>query len=200
MSKQNQQQTNQSKLKPTEETVIHIRTIRANQHVDNGMFITFVVSELKKLGASVWVGRSQQEAVLRIQDIEPSKVNDLVPQLAGYYRDTNPVHIVQRQVPATPLPGEKGEELPLGTALRERLTKRLLMILPTGSRIISNCFGTGFNEVLGPRETREETWKRAVKMRAAGRTFMCLPPGDRLADIYGDAVEKRAEAIAESLR
>jgi len=29
---------------------------------------------------------------------------------------------------------------------------------------------------------------------------MCLPPGDRLADIYGDAVEKRAEAIAESLR
>lgn len=52
------------------------------------------------------------------------------------------------------------------------LTKKLLFSLPEGSFVVSEWFShhrSIFAEKLGPSETREEAWRRAVQANAAGR-------------------------------
>jgi hypothetical protein len=56
--------------------------------------------------------------------------------------------------------------------IREKLTKSLLLSLPSGAFIVSNCFRppqSVFSEQLGRPETRIGAWQRAVEARADGR-------------------------------
>jgi hypothetical protein len=57
------------------------------------------------------------------------------------------------------------------------LTKKLLFSLPEGSFVVSEWFSPPrsiFAEKLGPSETREEAWRRAVQADAAGRQCQIL--------------------------
>jgi hypothetical protein len=137
-------------------------------------FVAILQSQLRKAGAKLWASSSGDAMILRVQNVTLETVDYVLGVIARFPAYGAGIAIRQRQVEITPLPGENGEELPSDTSLRERLTKRLLMVLPTGSRAVSNCCN-GFNEVLGPRETREATWRRAIDCGANGRLFWLIP-------------------------
>lgn len=62
-----------------------------------------------------------------------------------------------------------------GALLREKLTRKLIVSLPSGAYVVSNIYPGGqsaFAEQLGPPRTREGSWKRAVAAGAAQR--LCL--------------------------
>jgi hypothetical protein len=112
---------------------------------------------------------------MRIQGIPADRVNAVINSIRQLPGGWGLLEIQQHQVAATPLPGESGEELPSNTTMYNKLTKRLLTILPTGSRVVSHR-RNGFSEILGTRETRDATWKRAVVWEANGRMFTLIPP------------------------
>ena len=61
--------------------------------------------------------------------------------------------------------------------LRQKLTKKLLGLLPEGVYVTSNLFSGGeeiFSERLGPLETRETTWRRATLAGANNRLCRLL--------------------------
>lgn len=163
------------------ETVVHI--------AGAGEGLASLVVELDKRGAAMRVHPTPVGVMLRIQGASPVAVqatSELVVKGFGNYGRLQMVQV--QRLAANTL--DRGDvELPAGTALRMNLTKRLLMILPTGGYIVSNCFN-GFAEVLGPRDTREGTWSRILKHRANGRLFMLFAsPSEGLswgADADGD--------------
>ena len=73
-----------------------------------------------------------------------------------------------------PVPeGKKlGTSLAFGSIIHERLTKRLLMMLPEGAYVLStiskstNAFESVFTGPVGPRSDREAVWQRAVEVGA----------------------------------
>lgn len=85
------------------------------------------------------------------------------------------VSIVERQAEETPLPNVSAGEIPWGTVLRQKLTKKLLRLLPEGVYVTSNLYSGGeeiLSERLGPPETRETTWCRA--RLASATNWLCL--------------------------
>jgi hypothetical protein len=56
-----------------------------------------------------------------------------------------------------------------------QITKELLLSLPDGAYLYSNCFGPdhvpAFAKELGPIESREQDWKEIVRMKLAGTKF-----------------------------
>jgi hypothetical protein len=56
-----------------------------------------------------------------------------------------------------------------------RITKEVLLSLPNGAYLYSNCFGhdhvPAFAKELGETRTREEDWKKIVRMKLAGTKF-----------------------------
>lgn len=70
---------------------------------------------------------------------------------------------------------EKNERPNAQPHIRCRLTKRILMSLPTGVILSSNVgyepFKPIFEGVLGPIAERENTWATMRKLNVTGRTF-----------------------------
>ena len=104
-----------------------------------------------------------------------SRVTQMVADFGRFLpKEGTAIEITQRdaiQVPEGQLPPSN---LTPHALIRQKLTKKLLLSLPNGAFVVSNCFAgpqSVFAEQLGPAETRLETWRRAVKARAAGR--MC---------------------------
>ena len=85
--------------------------------------------------------------------------------------------VVEQQVDETPLPDVAAGEIPRGTVLRQKLTKKLLRLLPGGAYITSNLFSGGeeiFSERLGPPETCATAWRRAMLAGANNRLCRLL--------------------------
>ena len=79
------------------------------------------------------------------------------------------VRVVEKQVEKTPLPNVKAGDIPWGTLIREKLTKKLLKLLPEGAYVVSNLYA-GHEEIFAVRllgkGTRDDLWGRAVRVGA----------------------------------
>jgi hypothetical protein len=83
------------------------------------------------------------------------------------------IAIVEQQVEASTLPNVDEGDIPWGTVIQKKLTKKLLNLLPECSYLISNLFtneGEFYSETLGGPETRATSWRRAVLAEVANRT------------------------------
>ena len=85
----------------------------------------------------------------------------------------NTVSFIEQQTGATSLPKIQTGEIPWGTVIRQKLTKKLLKLLPEGAYLVSNSGDSGrepiFAERLGGAETREAVWRRAQLTGASNR-------------------------------
>jgi hypothetical protein len=72
--------------------------------------------------------------------------------------------VIEQQVDPTPLPNVMAGEIPWGTVMRQKLTKKLLNSCLRALTLFSTAtLGEEiFWEHLGAPETRDTTWKRAV--------------------------------------
>lgn len=147
------------------ETVVHV--------AGASEALALLAIQLDKRGAATHAVTTPAGVLLRIQGISPAAVYGATETAMKGLNVHGPVRVIQVQRLAANSLAPGAVELPPGTTLRMHLTKRLLMILPTGGYIVSNCFN-GFAEVLGPRDTREATWRRILEHRANGRLCMLL--------------------------
>lgn len=129
------------------------------------------------LGGVCWAGWLESGVLrVRIQGISLDEIRSTLNVfLEGARSDGNSISVIEQQAEATPLPNVQAGEIPWGTVIRQRLTKKLLMLLPEGAYLMSNLYSpkTGeevFSEQLGSAETREATWSRAVLAGANNRT------------------------------
>lgn len=131
----------------------------------------------KPLGGVCWAGWLESGVLkVRIQGISFDEIRVTMNVfLEGSQRDGHSISVIERQAESTPLPNVQAGEIPWGTVIRQKLTKKLLKLLPEGAYLLSNLYSinTGeevFSEHLGNAETRESTWRRAVLAGANNRT------------------------------
>jgi len=124
-----------------------------------------------KRGGKAWAGWLRSDALkIRIQGLPPDEIHTMmVPYYAAVERTGGSLSVVEQQVAPAPLPDVAAGEIPWGTVIREKLTRRLLQHLPEGAYIHSNDHARKLSERLGPLETRETVWKRAKIVGAANR-------------------------------
>lgn len=87
-------------------------------------------------------------------------------------RTTKAVAVVEQQVEEAPFPNIAAGEIPWGTVLRQKLTKKLLGLLPEGAYVVSTVYNgaeKALSEKLGPPESRETVWRRATLVGANNR-------------------------------
>ena len=168
------------------ETVIALRLISPFGECVFSLLLAKLTLELARLGASVAIAERSPWTCLKVQHVSPAAAHNATSALVGQHDPFVRMQIVQVQMVARAVqPQGQIGELPSGTHLRTKLTKRLLMILPTGSRIVANC-SPGLNEILGPRDTRDAPWRRALEREADGRMFMLFPAGSVEAYVWAE--------------
>ena len=126
-------------------------------------------------GGRVWAGWAKEGAgvVVRIQNLSRTMVRVGTSTLVDTtVAALGTLSLVEYTTKISPLPN-LSESIPWGTLMPKplRLTKRLVLILPLGSYVVSRRAVNGravFAERLG--KTRERAWRRAVEVRAAGRS------------------------------
>ena len=103
---------------------------------------------------------------VRIQRVPSEEVHLL---MNAYFttaeRTAKSVSVVEQQVEEMPLPDIAAGDIPWGTVVRQKFTKKLLGLLPEGAYVVSTVYNgseEALSEKLGPPETREAFWRRAV--------------------------------------
>jgi hypothetical protein len=104
----------------------------------------------------------------------PDEIRPLMnAYIESMQRHGGTVSWIEQQTRATPLPNIQAGEIPWGTVIRQKLTKRLLKLLPEGVYLVSNSYRNGGEEIfadrLGGAETREAVWCRAQLTGASNR-------------------------------
>lgn len=124
-------------------------------------------------GGVAWAGWTENGLKVRIQGFSTETLRELLDAyLAAVQKRHGASSVVEQQVPASPLPDIAAGEIPWGTVLRQKLTKKFLYALPEGACVVSNLYGGDeeiFAERVGPPESREIIWKRAVLAGANNR-------------------------------
>ena len=136
-------------------------------------------NEAGKGGGAGWAGWLQL-GVLKVP-IQRVPLEEIRKWMKAYFtaaeKTARSVSVVQQLAEKTPLPNVAAGEIPWGTVLRQKLTRKLLKLLPEGAYVTSNLYGGGeeiFSERLGPLETRETTWRRATLADANNRLCRLL--------------------------
>ena len=124
-------------------------------------------------GGAGWAGWVNDRLNVRMQNTDFDKLQPIVVAwVHAAERDAESLTIVQQRRPKRPLPNPKAE-IPWGTVVHTRLTRKLLNQLPEGAWVISNCYArTGepiFEQRLGFPDTREAAWHLAIEARANNR-------------------------------
>lgn len=130
-------------------------------------------------GGAGWAGWLQSGVMnVRIHRVPLDEVRKwMKAYFASAEKRAKSVSIVEQQTEETPLPNVAAGDIPWGTVLRQKLTKKLLRLLPEGVYVTSNLFSGGeeiFSERLGSLETRETTWRRATLAGANSRLCRLL--------------------------
>ncbi|MHA3774471.1 hypothetical protein ACXR0O_23350 [Verrucomicrobiota bacterium sgz303538] len=124
-------------------------------------------------GGAAWAGWTENGLKVRIQRFSTETLRELLDAyLATVQKRQGASCVVEQQVPASPLPDNAAGEIPEGTVFRQKLTKKFLDALPEGACVVSNLCGGDeeiFAERVGPPESRETIWKRAVLAGANNR-------------------------------
>jgi len=131
--------------------------------------------EASRRGGGGWAGWLES-GILKVR-IHGMATDEIRPLMNAYIesmqRHGGTVSWIEQQTRATPLPNIQAGEIPWGTVIRQKLTKRLLKLLPEGAYLVSNLHGSGgeeiFAERLGAAETREAVWCRAQLTGASNR-------------------------------
>ncbi len=129
---------------------------------------------VNRRGGAGWAGWLESGALkVRIQRVPPDEVHLLMD---AYFttaeKAAKSVSLVEQQVEETPLPDIAAGNIPWGTVVRQKLTKKFLGSLPEGAYVASTVYnGTeeALSEKLGPPESRETVWRRAVLAGANNR-------------------------------
>lgn len=104
---------------------------------------------------------------VRIQGVSRARVRVVLKALTDCcLRSAMTIVFIETQEAAAPIGDSIGAQVPWGTFVRQRLTKRLLYALPEGAYVIE-CKTRLLAERLGVAEERESVWRRAVASRAA---------------------------------
>lgn len=122
-----------------------------------------------------WAGLLES-GILKVR-IHGMPLDDIRPLMTAFIesiqRNGATVSLIEQQTGATPLPTIHAGEIPWGTVIRQKLTTRLLDLLPEGAYLVLNSYGSGgegiFAERLGGADTREEVWRRAQLTGASNR-------------------------------
>ena len=131
-------------------------------------------NEASRRGGDGWAGWLEP-GVLKVR-IHGMSLDEIRSLMNAYFESAQKhgrsISIIEQQADATPLPNVIAGEIPWGTVIRQKLTKKLLKILPEGAYLVSNSYSEGeeiFSERLGAPETRETTWRRALISGANNR-------------------------------
>ena len=132
--------------------------------------------ELSRLGGACWTGWIELGILkVRIQGVPIDKIRYLMNScFESEQRKGGTISVVEHQAEVTPLPNVQAGDIPWGTVVRQKLTKKLIKLLPEGAYLLSNVYSsvTGeekFSVQLGNLATREETWRLAVIAGANNR-------------------------------
>ena len=184
---------------PTE-TILLISTkqdFASRFHAEGIFYLLF--EDAKSLRGVCWAGWLESGVLkVRIQGVSIEKIRlSTNAFLEGAQRRGKTLSVIEQQAELSPLPNIQAGDIPWGTVLRQKLTKKLLMLLPEGAYLLSNHYSSitreeVFSEKLGKAETREETWRRAVLAGANNRTCRLVwteadfnGPGPRPWEAYG---------------
>ena len=146
----------------------------SRHRVESDLFSTALL--IRQFGGKAWLGWTEADWLkLRVQatPVERTRkaVADALENLPEPLRSSVAVREEQEVAP-TPLPAVDTGDVPWGTVLHEKLTKRFLGLLPEGCYVLSNCYGGAeqiFSERIGPPNAREVAWRRAKIAGANGR-------------------------------
>ncbi len=132
-----------------------------------------LLKQARSCGGSGWAAWTGHGLIVRLHDVASDDLQPIVRAwVDAAQREGESLGIVQQRKPAEPLPDATGE-IPWGTIVHARLTKKLLNQVPQRAWVISNCYGRGgepiFEQRLGPPETREAAWALAVSTGANNR-------------------------------
>lgn len=109
-------------------------------------------------GGKAWAGWLPSGALkIRIQGLAPDEIRKMMTAyFSAIERRHGSLSVVEQQVAPAPLPNVVAGDIPWGTVICEKLTRRLLQILPEGAYIHSNDLARKLPERLGPpRDTRD---------------------------------------------
>jgi len=132
-----------------------------------------LLQEAKRMGGAGWAGWVDRRLNVRIQNANLQTVQPIVHAwVHAAERDSKSLSIIQQTRAREPLPGPR-DQIPWGTVVHTRLTRTLLVRLPEGAWVISNCYaGSGepiFEQRLGPAHTRQAAWRLAIEAGANNR-------------------------------
>ena len=134
---------------------------------------TGLCDQVERQGGKGWAGWTDAGLKIRLHGMPAGLLNELMTTYFDAAKKLGEaVSVAEQEVNATPLPDLDAGEIPWGTVIRRKLTKKLLKSLPDGVWLASNLIH-GSEEVLldriGPTATREVVWKRAVLVGANNR-------------------------------
>ena len=150
----------------------------ANRFEVESLGLTLCDLASRQSGAG-WAGWLESGVLkVRIHGISLDEVREWTSAyFAAAEKKAKSISVVEQQATKIPLPDVAVGEIPWGTVLRQKFTKKLLHLLPEGACVTSSVFGAGekiFSEHLGPLETRERTWRRATLAGANNRLCRLL--------------------------
>lgn len=123
-----------------------------------------------------WAGWTPAGLKIRV---EGAAINDIRRRLDNYIERVmaarGSLEVVEKEVGANPLPNVFAGDIPTGTVLRAKLTKKLFDLLPEGAGILSNCYDVDSNSTfakwIGSARTRPALWRDAKNAGAHNRLF-----------------------------
>ena len=135
--------------------------------------------QASRQGGAGWAGWLESGVLkVRIHRVPLDEIRTLLnANFASALEKAQKFSVVEQQLEEAPLPNVAAGEIPWGTVLRQKLTKKLLRLLPEGVYVTSNLFSGSeeiFSERPGSLETRETTWRRATLAGANNRLCRLL--------------------------
>lgn len=126
---------------------------------------------VEERGGNLWAGWTDALLRIRIQGVPRHRFENPFNAGIEFFGKDKPIRVVTREEPRRPLPDLASGEIPWGTVMREKLTKRLLKLLPEGSRFTFRVLPCGrtLQVVVGTPDTRDETWEDVKKAGGAYR-------------------------------
>ena len=162
------------------ETVLLISTPQnfANRFEVESLGLT-LCNQADRQGGVGWAGWLESGVMkVRIHGAPPDEIRRwTTAYFAAVEKRAKSVSVIEQQAEETPLPNIAAGEIPWGTVLRQKLTKKILRLLPEGVYVTSNLFSGGeevYSERVGPLETSENTWRRATVAGANNRLCRLL--------------------------
>lgn len=133
--------------------------------------------QASRRGGAGWAGWLES-GILKVR-IHGMPLDELRSLMNAYIKTMqthgNTVSLIGQQTGSTPLPNIQAGEIPWGTVIRQKLTKKLLKLLPGGAYLVSNLGDSGREPIFSERLGRDTGGGMAAGS-AHRRKQQALPP------------------------